>query len=86
MGFSGSNLFASSTSWSVGIGTSTPGQALTINGGLWIGTSTVGIPTLYVASTTGRVGIGTSTPTGFFEAINLGEVLSQVHLRLLKVL
>ena len=71
-GLSGSNLFASSTSWSVGIGTSTPGQALTINGGLWIGTSTVGIPTLYVASTTGRVGIGTSTPTGFFEAINLG--------------
>ena len=60
---------------SIGIGTTTPSQALTVNGGLFVGTSTTGIPTLYVASTTGRVGIGTSTPS------SLLDVAGVAHLR-----
>ena len=73
-GLSGSNLSASSTSWNVGIGTSTPSQTLTINGGLWVGTSTVGIPTLYIASTTGRVGIGTSTPGSLLDVAGIAQL------------
>ncbi len=52
----------------VGIGTTTPSEVLTVNGGLFVGTST--IPTLYVASTTGRVGIGTSTPISLLEILS----------------
>jgi len=57
---SGSSYLTITSTGNVGIGTTTPSQTLTVNGGLFFGTSTT--PTLYVASTTGRVGIGTSTP------------------------
>ena len=62
------------SSGNLGLGTTTPAHALTVNGGLWVGTSTVGIPTLYVASTTGRVGIGTSTPSSLLDVAGIAQL------------
>jgi len=55
-GLSGSNLFASSTSWNVGIGTTTP------IGIFSVASSTTGT-NLFTVNANGNVGIGTSTPS-----------------------
>jgi hypothetical protein len=51
------NLFVDTTTGNVGIGTSTPAQALDVSGNVQVGTAN-----LFVDTTTGNVGVGTSTP------------------------
>jgi len=58
---SGSNLYASTTTWNVGIATSSPSYKLDVNGSFRVASTTV---------LNGRVGIGTTTPPHPFTVAN----------------
>jgi hypothetical protein len=57
------NLYVDTASGRVGIGTSTPGYTLDVQGNVYMSSNLeVGTANLYVDTVSGRVGIGTSTP------------------------
>ena len=73
---SGTNLFASSSLWNVGIGTSTPNSRLVVKGaGTTSGTSALNVTnssngSLLFVRNDGNVGIGTSNPNSSLDIIN----------------